>query len=405
MRQSIKIVYIFLFFLSTFCFFSPIAISLRFFSFLYAILLTPILVYYFPKGIFSANTLVGKGVILIILSSLLSIMGANLIWNQELLMTLSATLPMFAYTSFFFLQKEEIEIPVLEKIILIIGLLCAFVQFLSLYIFPDALFVGVDFFSDGRGFQRILPGGMGFLFLAFFLSLRKIVKEKSRISIAFFIIFFISIILSLTRLYIFAAFVLTLLYTLRKTSVWIKILSVLFIIITLNYLYKTEFVQNLLVLTNDEIGNNTTEYVRFGSADYYFNEFPPNGLAKIIGSGVNTGESNFDLSVKFQEDQYGYYISDIGFIGLYVRYGLLSIIGYLLIYYIVLFKVGERYDYAKYYLFFILINGFSNHATFHPDFIASLSVAFYIINKEYLENMEGSEEDLEDEESVFEEEI
>jgi len=391
MKQVLKTSYIFLFILSSFYFFSPVAIPFNTLNGILFIFLFPVLLYYLPVSfLLKKHTPIDKGVYLILLSVFLSVFGSLIIWNQPLVGTLARILLMFVYAFYFFLRREEQDIITLERMIIVIGVLSAITQFISIYVFPSVLFSGADFYNEGRGFIRILPGGGGFVFLGFFLSLYKIIKEHSKVHILFIIIFSVSIVATLTRLYLAACALLVFIYTFKYTTIWMKILFISLLLVIGYSLLQTEFVQILLEVTNSEIGSHATEYVRFDAARYFLVEFPPNLLARIIGSGVDSS-GIYNLKIQYLMDQYGYYIADIGFLGLYVKYGLLAIIGYIIIYYTTIFKTGNRYDYAKYYLYFILINGFTNHATFHRDFLASLAIVFYIINFEYLRKQENDQ--------------
>ena len=76
--------------------------------------------------------------------------------------------------------------------------------------------------------------------------------------------------------------------------------------------------------------NENEDDIRIRAAQYYMNEYQTNNMTRIFGNGIpSIGNSTWGN--KFEQDtrHEGYYSSDIGWIGYYWHFGLISVLGVL----------------------------------------------------------------------------
>ncbi len=117
------------------------------------------------------------------------------------------------------------------------------------------------------------------------------------------------------------------------------------------------------------------------SVEYYLNYFAPNSISKFLGNGEATGNNGYTRFVTTLEQEHGLYTADIGYIGLYVKLGILSLLAYLLfIYKTVRCKVAEEDLYCKYFLFFIFTISIIIDSAFNASFIGSIMIAYYVLS-------------------------
>ena len=200
----------------------------------------------------------------------------------------------------------------------------------------------------------------------------------------------IAVIMTLTRMYIAISIAISLFVILRKAKVYVKILFILSVLVGIYYVTSSQAFYDIEKLTNQEISQNEN-YVRVVAAYFYLNNFSPNNYAKYLGNGEASRSTSYGKYVTRLENDLHMNEQDIGFIGLFVKFGILSIIAYIIIYFrIFQIKVPKEFLYIKMYMIFLLINGFNCSATFHTDFIASIAITLYLFHYfEYLPDDES----------------
>ena len=130
-----------------------------------------------------------------------------------------------------------------------------------------------------------------------------------------------------------------------------------------------------------DIKNN----VRILSSNYYLNYFSPDTFSRIFGNGVPDDDSSYGTFCRYIEERFGFYVSDIGYLGLYVRFGLIAVLAYvILIYKTIKIKVPEEYLYCKYFLYFIFAVSLIIDSSFDPGCAPSIIFAIYILSSDSL---------------------
>jgi hypothetical protein len=277
----------------------------------------------------------------------------------------------------------------IEKIIIILGLIYIIGYTISLYLFPFIIF-GSEGGLD-RGFQTIVLSGTGFLFLFSFYSLSQYLGKRQFLWLVIFFISMIFIIMLLVRTLIIVSFILLTLYILRMSSFIKKIIAILLVGCFVYIITQFNFFQLLVNQTKNQTENVGND-IRVLSARFYLTDFSPEIFNKIFGNGEPAGGSNYSRYSYYLENELGFFQSDIGYIGLYSKFGILAILGYLiLIFRTYKISVPSEYLYCKYYLYFIFLISVIIDAPFNNSFIPSIVLAIYVLHSKELSRTDNKE--------------
>ena len=143
---------------------------------------------------------------------------------------------------------------------------------------------------------------------------------------------------------------------------------------------KMDFYKLMSAETNSQTADLRDD-IRMQSVEYYLNYFSPNSVSQILGNGHANGKNGYSKFMDYVQMERGLWTSDIGYIGLYTEFGILSILAYLIfIYKTFTTSVSEEYLYCKYFLAFIFIISIIIDSPFNTSFIGSIMLAYYMIS-------------------------
>jgi len=319
-------------------------------------------------------------VLFLLFAILFSAFSATFFWSQNIIKSLMA-LPLYlSYLLFFLLLVWKVGSSDIERIIIVLGIVYIVVYTITFLAFPRPVFGNIEGFSTDRGFQRVMLEGRGFLFLFSFYSLNRFYNNGKPLWLIIFIITAISVFMLLTRTLIAGSLVLWTLYILRKSRYINKIIA-LFFIVGIVFLISQMGFSKLLFSQTQSQTENLQDYIRIKAVTFYLNDFSPNIIAKVVGNGEPYKETGYAEYVNFLEKGMGLYASDIGYIGLYSKFGLLSIIVYiLLLIRTIRTEVPEEFMYAKYFLYFVFLISIIIDAPFSTSFITPIILALYLLS-------------------------
>ncbi len=383
-NRIFKTAFIVLFCISSVLLFRPVFIPDSIQYYLYYVLFFIAVIYTafnFRKTIEFSFT---RPVLLLLGAILISAFSATFFWSQGLIDSFMA-LPLYmSYVLFFLLIVWKEPINDIESVIIALGVLYLIVFSVTFLSFPTPVFGNIESFSTDRGFQRVMLEGRGFLFLFSFYALGRFYNKRELLWLVIFIITVIGVMMLLTRTLIAGSLILWTLYILRKSKNINKVIAIVFIIGFVYLISQLNFSQLLFKETMSQT-ENFNDYIRMKAVNYYLTEFSPNIFAKVFGNGEpfrNTGYANY---LTYIEKVLGLYTSDIGYIGMYSKFGLFSVIAYIaLIIGTFRVQVLEEYMYAKYFLYFVFIISIIIDSTFSNSFISSIVLALYILSSQDL---------------------
>ena len=328
---------------------------------------------------------------------------AVIFWDQSLKDTFLATFEYFIIFFYFFLVSSSISLQTLERIIIGFGvvyvLLFAF-QFAS----GSTIYFGKslwgDEFIESRGVVRIIFPAGGILYLSTFLAFTKSINAKGLTKwlwILFSIIGILIPILQVTRQFIAGVLLIVGLHIIISLSpvkkTFIAIIFVLAGLVVLNS--DLPLVQGLQEQTTDDLGQGK-DYIRVQAAKYFLTEFSPNTTTGVFGNGVAySGVSNYGAFVDMLQYTQEFFLSDIGIITVYVQFGVLAIVAFIIIWILsITVPLAPDYYYLKYYLWLLLITSLTWYSVYHNHYLFCniLVIAmFQRAGKAYKEQKSNSE--------------
>lgn len=332
----------------------------------------------------------GKGFIfplqLISVSVIASVFLSYVSWNQDLSFGVS-TVPYMLWMVFFYLLHVRFPLPLMEKIVFFWGwvyILLFVFQFMN----SSQVYFGFrEEFKEDRGVVRILFPGAGVFFLGYFIALNRLMeKVRFRWFFALFIIAGIVVtVLQVTKQSIVLLLGISLFHLLRKTSLFSKIAIMAGFIAAVVLVFNSDnpISQGIIESQKDNVADGG-ENIRVQGSMYFLTDFSPTTVSRILGNGFPNLKSRYGQYVTMLEDNYGYYLTDVGVVGMYAMFGILPLIAYLIIFSRgMTMKVPPEFQYLKYYLFYIMATCLTSDAIFSISFMMTNIFAFYALQVLY----------------------
>lgn len=300
---------------------------------------------------------------MIIVGFIGALLMASSFQNQSFSVSLIAILPyFFAYLSFFVFMKLNIDETVVKKIILSF-LICSIIIYIVNYItFPIMFFGDKDAadIDDSRGIIRIGVQYLDLFILAIFYSINQWLLYKKKKWLMIMVLCFIMIVLSVTRQIITITTVLGTLFFLKKSNFYQKVVFIILVtFFTVYILPEIPIYKALIETTENQIDNNENkrEDVRIRAARFYLDEYQTNDFTRIFGNGIpSIGNSRWGNNFEMITRSEGFYSSDIGWIGFYWHFGLITVVGVLiLLVRAVIIKKDPDHEYLTYYFLAIIL--------------------------------------------------
>ncbi len=333
-----------------------------------------------------------KEIYLLLLAAFFSMFMANAFHNQPFTITLIAQRYIYFFFFYFFLHTIKPEIEDLEKLFLPLAFVYVFLYLTQYMVYPTRIVdsrVGVE-----RGTVRIFIPGGGFLLLAYYMSLQKLLKNyELKYGIYCLIFFVINGILQGTRQSLASIVLLTVAFIFFSKQVKSRTLVMLMAGVAglaVFILFQDIFLE-LIAVTRKE-STATRENIRLVAVRFFLTEFMPNNLAYIFGNGQDSLNSSFGKEVNLYK-KLGLYQSDIGLIGDYTKFGLLFVIAQLSIMARVIFgKLPKEIVYLRYFFISRALVMFTGSNIFsNATGIAFFMIVLYMIDKYKNQELEKNE--------------
>lgn len=325
------------------------------------------------------------GVVLIIAAIFFSIIPAFISRGQS---PVDSAIVLIAYVSYFFyfyLVNKQPDVQKIERLVIRIGILTAFLYVVALALYPRIIFgnATADEINTNRGLARIGLGGFGFVHLSYYIVLNKWMVYKKKKWLLYAGGFLFCIMLTLTRQLILVSFILGLNFLLSNMKLAVRIALVVVIGVSAYLaLSNVPYVQKL----TEQTENDRQEYssnIRVISGTYFINSFSPDALARIFGNGEPAmKKSNYGKEVQNLKDQFGFFMSDVGFVGLYAKFGIFVIVGWVIVF-IRTFKtkMAPSMVYGKYFMAFLILTAVTSSTADNYNFISAIAISFYLIER------------------------
>ena len=272
-------------------------------------------------------------IILILTGVFLSSITAYVYHQQGFLITFWAQAPMYWFVFYFFLSVNNYLKKELEKYLFIFAILYSVIYITQFFLYPTILFdVRIDD-DPNRNTIRIFLVGVTYLLVGFYMMLNKLFNTNKLIYLLPIMLFFSVIILQASRQLVFSILVVTLfaiIFTKRIKSRGLIIFLITISIIPMYYIFQDVFNSLIELSTSTAKGEDVSTNARERALQFFLNDFFPSNSAYIFGNGADHMRSPYGLKMMMLR-RFHFYLSDIGLIGEYIRYGMVFLVGAIII--------------------------------------------------------------------------
>lgn len=318
----------------------------------------------------------------------MSMLSALFFWGQELVLSYRSTATYLGLVYFFLLMKIKPDIQQVEKIIWFFCGVFIILWFYGMLKAPQIIYaIDADTtMDDSRGIFRLALPGRGFLILAFFLAVSKFVQTKNNKWAIVFTFLFTMIVLQVTRQIIIFSFIVSLLYILRKSKIaWFVLIALgLFFIAggSLINVSDNSVVGRMINISSQQASSQNTgeQNIRVLEYTYFLTNYSKNIITDIIGNGVPHFYSSYGLKEISIKEQFSYFMSDVGYAEIFVRFGILGVLSYLFIFWrAATQKVDSAYMYSKLFILYLAAANVTASWVFQD--VIPLCISLYVLEQ------------------------
>ncbi|MCK5136589.1 MAG: hypothetical protein KAR19_12425 [Bacteroidales bacterium] len=284
---------------------------------------------------------------LILISVLISMFGSYSFQNQSFAATAIGQRVIYFYLIYFLLHYLRIPIDFIKKTIVVFAIAYIVLYLAQYTLYPTEL-TKSKMFMD-RGTLRIFMPGAGYLVIAYFIWLYLIFKSFRIRYLVFLLVSLAVFVLLGTRQVIASIVLLSILFLLQSKVVKSKLLFFSLIGLTIIPVYFL-FEDILFAMFEVTVSQSQSieSNIRFRAAKFFLTDFFPNKIAYFTGNGA-IGSSLYGVRIANYAERYGFYQADLGLIGEYTKYGVLFVVGVIIIFYRSLSpKLSENLMFIKY---------------------------------------------------------
>lgn len=320
-----------------------------------------------------------------------SMFNAYMFWGQDFILSFRSTAPYLGLLYFFLLVWLKPTVKDAERIIIIYCFLYILLWCYGLYKAPQVIF-GADpesSIDDSRGVFRLLLAGKGFLVLGLFFYVNKYIDYRKNKWLIISVFIFMVIVFQVMRQMIFFSFLISILFILKNKKWLLYILIPIVFLIYLNGInYNVNddtIVSKLISLSVSQLQQHNTgdENIRVLEYIYFLTSYSKNIFTDLLGNGVPHYESLYGVKEVTIMEQLAYYMSDVGYAELFIRFGIIGTVLYLYVMCkAVICRVSPSITYAKMFILYIAAVSIGSNFLFIDA--VPISLALYIIEAERL---------------------
>ncbi len=303
----------------------------------------------------------GRVIFIMIIGVIPSYLIADTYHNQSFVISIFASRIIWFYVLYFFVHVYKVSIKFIIQIILYIGLFAVVLYYIQYARYPN-IFLDINML-EGRGTIRLFVYGMLCTQVAYFYFLNRFFERNTMIDLILALVSLSIFVLQGTRQLLFAAALLTLInlfFSRRVKGRVVKIGVVTLASLAVFMIFREIFLE-LTKVSSSQMGD-LTGGVRIKASRFFLTSFQPSGWSYLFGNGVAGSGSMYSSRMSLYAFKYGFYLSDIGVIGDYIKYGIVFVLaGLYMLAKSILFKVSPEYRYLKYYIVmqcFTLVTGY-----------------------------------------------
>ncbi len=288
--------------------------------------------------------------------------------------------PWSIFLLYFFFHKYDFKEKTFIKVFVLIALITFVIQVVQI-LYPNTVYFGIDEERELETRNGILRYRLDVCFYFTIFSVlyywSKFVQQRKILYLILFFIFFVSIYLYLARQILFVVLVtiiLSSLYSSAGRNVKKALFFFALILAYILYMKADQLIDEFVSKTMDDLDE---DYVRYSSAIFFFTKAIQSPYTILFGNGTPSIES-------YWQEIYGYYTVDVGIIGEFFHYGILPILMYLYIVYLLLKKYAQFIPlYLKLFVLCIFIDTVLIHP-FQTQYFALVWISVVYMSELYI---------------------
>jgi hypothetical protein len=332
--------------------------------------------------VYGSNVKVHKNfalpIFLFLLSAFISPFVALNYYNQPYYLSIWISISLLFYLFYFLLHSIDIETRVLERMIISIGIFVIILFYIQYVLYPIRIFNEGVLIRLDRGTLRFWVPGMGFAVVTYYYCLNRFFQKNKLKYLIVVLLIFIMYVIQGTRQSIASLLLLSIIFFFRSKEVKSRMLI---IVLALGGAITVFFTFYDLLFEMYRVSqlqfSSTEENVRVRAAIYFLTDFMPSNWAYIFGNAGGHQRSLYGQYTLRLSTVYGFWLSDIGLIGDYVKYGLLFLIGaIIMLFKLVTMKVKPEYEYLRYYIYGIILTLFTGRGNFGTADMMIIIIAY-----------------------------
>lgn len=392
MKIKIKQLYasfLFIFPILSFQLYNIIYIDKQIAKLLYFVIVTVAIIYTMPRFLrYNKSSRYETAVKLLFILLWISMLNALFFWGQDLILSYRATAPYLALVYFLVLMSVRPSIHIVEKIIWFYCILFIVLWAYGMIKAPQIIYaIDADTtMDDSRGIFRLALPGRGFLVLSFFLAVSKYVEYKKSKWALIFSFLFLIIIMQVTRQIIVISFLVSAIYIFRNSKLALAVVFIfsLFVMLGGNVIdiQKDSAIGNMIGLTIDQMTSQKSgnDNIRLLEYNYFLTNYSKNIITDIFGNGIPHFQSSYGLKEISIREQFSYFMSDVGYAAIFVRFGIAGLFLYMFIFIkAATQKLDKKYMYAKLFIIYLAVANITAAWVFED--VISLCLCLYILEQ------------------------
>ena len=290
-----------------------------------------------------------KEINLLILLPFLSIINSWYFYSQSIYDSITTTFCSFVWVIYYILPRKKVSESTILRIFLYVALLIVAIQIVQQFTYPNALFgIRSEEYMIEKGLTEIAEQRNGLwrfrmhqnayytvpILFSSWIWLQNRVDKKLLLLV---VLLLVSVYLTLTRQVMFScALTILISYFMGRQKINKGFLILGLILIIGLYVYYDILFSSLAEQTAED---TTEDNIRILAAAYFWNESIRNPLVFLLGCGIPVGDSMLGQHIAQLQSMFGFYTSDVGFIGQIYEKGVIYVILCYYIMYRVFFKL------------------------------------------------------------------
>jgi hypothetical protein len=331
-----------------------------------------------------------NAILIMLIGIILSTLACSYIYNQSMIVTLYQQRSVYFLLFYFLLPYLFPSTEWLKTLIIYLGVAAGVIYILQYFAYPLRI-TEAKMFVD-RGTLRINLPGTAFMHLAYFMFLDNYFKTSKLKYGAGVILLLITAVLSGFRSIVAIYILISGIYLLasKQTKNKFIIIFVAICVVIASFFAFQGIIKEMQSSAQRETSQGT-DYIRVRAASYFLREMSNHEITYITGNGQSSERSEYGRKIARISYFYGYYLSDIGIIGTFYKYGILFVLPGLIVFFKIAFmKLPLDFQFIKLFIIMQILTVLLSSIIEGGEGAIVLCLVLYLVDRSQEPVYEGS---------------